>query len=91
MLMNLNILRRKIDILDAKIVRLLNERARIATIIGEEKRKKNIKVRDTSREMQVLKRVTILNKGPLPDKLLEWIYKRIINACSKVQKDGNCE
>jgi chorismate mutase len=85
--MSIEILRREIDRLDAKIVRALNRRAAAAVKIGRQKRKKRLPVRDPGREDAVMKRVLKCSKGPLDGAQVKKIYKQIIAACVKVEKD----
>lgn len=70
--------RRRIDRLDARLVRLLNERAACAQAIAREKRRRGLEVPDPAREAQVLERVCRLNEGPLSDGALERIFRAVI-------------
>jgi len=79
-------LRREIDRIDAELVRLLSERAACAAGIGELKKREGIGMRDTRRELQVLKRIRKLNKGPLNSETLERLYAGIITACRDLEE-----
>jgi len=71
-------LRRRIDALDRRIVRLLNERAALARDVGRAKALDGRRsVRDTEREREVLLRVTMANEGPTPQADLLAIYRRL--------------
>ena len=74
-------LRREIDALDRRIVRLLNRRATVAVRIGREKRRAGLPVRDLAREAEVLRRVQSRNRGPLRNRALAAVYRRIIALC----------
>ncbi len=76
--MNLEDLRKKIDQIDAKLVELLNERAQIVIQIG--KLKANGPIYAPDREKKVLQRVSELNKGPLPDKTLQAIWRELMSG-----------
>ena len=52
--MSLEDLREKIDEADARIVRLIADRIRIAEEIGEEKKKQGKQIKDVEREESVL-------------------------------------
>jgi len=68
-------LRGKIDRVDSKIVKLLEERVELAGKIGVAKRRRGLPVADPEREREVLIRVTektSLNKG-FVRKLFEYI------------------
>jgi chorismate mutase/prephenate dehydratase len=71
-------LRRRIDVLDRRIVRLLNERAGLAREVGRAKANGGRRaVRDAEREREVLLRVTMANEGPTPQADLLAIYRRL--------------
>jgi chorismate mutase/prephenate dehydratase len=71
-------LRRRIDALDRRIVRLLNERAELARAVGSAKTSLGRKaIRDTEREREVLLRVSMANEGPTPQADLLAVYRRL--------------
>ena len=77
---SLESLRAQIDGLDTKIVELLNERARVVVKIGEAKRGNDTPIYAPAREQAVLKRVLEANRGPLPDRTLEGIYRELMSG-----------
>jgi chorismate mutase / prephenate dehydratase len=81
----LKTLRAKIDALDARLVKLLSERARIAQQVGRVKQ--GAAVYRPEREAQVLRRVAELNAGPLPDGALQRVYTEIMSACRALEDD----
>lgn len=82
---SLESLRAEIDRIDAEIVRLLNERARIARQIGEIKRQSQKGAFVPSREEQILDRLVRLNGEALPKEGLIAIYREIISACRSLE------
>lgn len=78
--MNLDHLRKKIDQLDADIVRLLNERINVVLNIGEEKKKVGAEIYVPAREKEVFDKIKSLNKGPLPNESAHAIYREIMSA-----------
>ncbi len=86
--MTLDELRSEIDRIDADLVRLLNERAKTALLVGEEKKKECLPIFDEDRERLVMERVDGLNCGPLSDDVLEGIYRRLMDACSEIQNSA---
>ena len=71
-------LRRRIDALDRRIVRLLNERAVLARDVGRVKATNGRRaIRDAQREREILLRVSIANDGPTPQADLLAIYRRL--------------
>ncbi|MBI4309772.1 MAG: prephenate dehydratase [Candidatus Omnitrophica bacterium] len=84
--MNLQHLRQKIDVLDAKIVGFLNERAAITLAIGKEKIKHNHSIYAPHRELEVLRRVKALNRGPMKPEAFEAIYREVMSASLALEK-----
>jgi chorismate mutase / prephenate dehydratase len=71
-------LRRRIDVLDRRIVALLNERARLAREAGQAKAEAGrTVVRDAQREREILLRVSMSNEGPMPQADLLALYRRL--------------
>jgi chorismate mutase len=70
--------RRKIDRIDSELVRLLNERARIACELGAVKMAAGLPAYDGRRERQVLARIRAENHGPLGPESMTSIFRRII-------------
>ncbi|HUP94865.1 MAG TPA: prephenate dehydratase [Burkholderiales bacterium] len=79
----LNSLRLKIDALDARLVKLLSERARLAQRVGQAKQ--GAAAYRPEREAQILRRVAELNPGPLPDRALQRVYTEIMSACRALE------
>jgi chorismate mutase/prephenate dehydratase len=73
-------LRQRIDVLDQQIVELINERAKNAVQIGAIKAREGRKPYAPSREIQVYRKVTGQNRGPLPNDALKSIYREIMSA-----------
>jgi len=84
--MNIPEHRKAIDKLDAKIVRLLNERTQHVLQIGEIKLRAGEEVYAPHRELAVLQRVSRLNKGPITSDSLRAIYREIMSSALSLQK-----
>jgi len=78
-------LRKKIDTLDENILKLLNQRAKIAFKVGALKSKNNLNFWDPKREQEIFKRIEKLNTGPLPNQALFSIFHEIITATRELQ------
>ena len=79
-------LRRRIDALDRRIVRLMNERAELGREVGRAKVEAGRRaVRDAEREREVLLRVTMANAGPIPQADLIAIYRRLIAVTRRLE------
>ncbi len=73
-------LRVAIDALDRKLIDLLNERSRLVVEVGRVKRAAGIPIYAPHRESEVIGRVVGMNKGPLPDRSIEGIYREIMSG-----------
>ncbi|MER3428477.1 MAG: chorismate mutase [Pyrinomonas sp.] len=76
--------RAEIDRIDKELLHLLNERARIALEIGALKRTTGAPLYDGARERQVLAHVRCANRGPLDDRAVMKIFRRIIGETRRV-------
>ena len=80
-------LRRRIDALDRRIVRLLNERAELAREVGRAKERHGRRaVRDAEREREVLLRVSMANDGPTPQADLLAVYRRLFAVARTLER-----
>ena len=75
-------IRKRIDALDKRLVRLLSARARLAQRIG--RLKEGVPYRP-EREAQVLRGILAENRGPLPDAALARLFTEIISACRALE------
>src|SRR5688572_2587743 len=82
----LDTLRRQIDALDASIIKLLNDRARVVVEIGKLKQESNAPIYAPDREKAVLDKVRSLNHGPLPDRCLEAVYRELMSGSFALEK-----
>ncbi len=79
-------LRDQIDAIDAQLLALLNQRARVAQEVGHVKAETNAPVFRPEREAQVLARVAENNSGPLASADLQSIFREIMSACRALEK-----
>ncbi|WP_428938610.1 prephenate dehydratase [Fontivita pretiosa] len=79
-------LRARIDELDAQIVQLLNERAKIVVEIGKLKQANNSPIYAPDREKAILERIRKLNRGPLPDRCLEAVYRELMSGSFALER-----
>jgi len=79
-------LRRRIDELDQRIVELLNERARVVVEVGKAKHSEGTPIYAPDREQAVLERIAAMNKGPLPQKTLQAIYRELMSGSFVLEK-----
>lgn len=79
-------LRRQIDGLDDKLLQILTQRAKVAQEIGRVKAKLGETVFSADRETDILNRLSVANKGPLPSESIDDIFQTIFTACRSLQK-----
>ena len=85
--MSLDELRKQIDEIDAKLVALMNERARCAVRIGQLKRDAGREsVYSPEREREILERIVAASDGPLPDAALIAIWKELMSGSLSLEK-----
>ena len=80
-------LRDDIDRVDEVLVRLLNERARVACEIGRLKKDLGVEVYQPEREKQVLAHVrSIAAEGPLGADAIARLFERIIDEARRLER-----
>ena len=77
--------RAEIDEIDNELLRLLNVRARLAIRVGESKRSAGLSVLDGAREREVIERARRANAGPLDDRAVARIFRRIIQESRRAE------
>lgn len=85
----LSSIRDRIDGIDARIQELLNERARVAQLVGKSKRADGTSTADfyrPEREAQVLRQVLERNQGPLRNEEVVRLFREIMSACLAQQE-----
>ncbi len=83
--MSLDKLRRQIDLIDGRLLGLLNRRAELARRIGAVKKKHGLPVFDGKRERAVLGRLLDRNAGPLPQEAVRRIFQEILRHNRRLQ------
>ncbi len=79
--------RKEIDVLDLRILALLNERTRVVEEIGRIKQELSLPIYEPKREDEVFRNVTSNNKGPLSAEALKRVFERIIDEMRTLQRD----
>jgi chorismate mutase len=83
---DLDDLRKRIDLLDEHLVRLLNARAACALEIGRLKRERGMDIYQPAREVEVLAHVAEVNTGPLDTPALRRLFERIIDEARRLER-----
>lgn len=82
---NLGKIRKDINDIDGKVIKLLNERFSLSKEVGSYKRAHGIKVFDKDREKEILEKIKKENKDY--GKFLTEIYEKIMNLSKDLQKE----
>jgi chorismate mutase len=82
----LSVVRTRIDRLDLRLLRLLNQRATLALQIGRIKKRKKWPAFDGRREAFVLRRVTRANRGPLSARAVRHLFQAILGECRRRER-----
>ena len=79
-------IRVEIDTVDAQLLRLLNERAKLAQRVGEVKQKYAQPVYRPERESVILEKIAAQNPGPLPTPTLQTLWREVMSACRAMEE-----
>ena len=82
----LEALRRQIDAIDEQLVAHLNERAKIVVEIGKLKQLSNAPIYAPDREKAVLEKIRRLNRGPLPNRCLEAVWRELMSGSFALER-----
>src|SRR5437867_12575296 len=77
--------RTEINALDGELLRLLNQRARVALKVGESKSASGVHLCDHTREREVIERMCEANQGPLDDRAIVELFRAIIHESRRIQ------
>jgi chorismate mutase/prephenate dehydratase len=84
--MSLDELRNRIDEIDHKLVKLLNERAQVVVEIGKLKNKTAKPIYAPDREKEVIEKIIKANEGPLPDRCLTAIWREMMSGSFALER-----
>ena len=84
--MEINKLRKTVDSIDSKILKLLNNRAKVILGIGKLKARTNGSVYVPEREKEVYKKLVANNAGPLSADSLKAIFREIMSSSFELER-----
>ncbi len=84
--MDINEIRKRIDLLDDVLLRIFNERARLALEIGHAKKGLNLPVFDPAREKRIFNRMKDENPGPLDDAAIVRMFERVVDESRRLER-----
>ena len=83
---SLEMLRSSIDELDSELLKLLNKRANCVIKIGKIKQKEKQDILVPLREKELMERLLSVNKGPMKDAMVIYLFQHIIDTLKELQK-----
>jgi chorismate mutase len=84
--MGMDDLRKRIDLLDDVLLRIFNERARLALEIGHVKKDLGLPVYDPAREKRIFARMKEENPGPLDDGAIVRLFERVVDESRRLER-----
>jgi len=78
--------RKRIDLLDDVLLRIFNERARLALEIGRVKKELELPIFDPGREKRIFSRMKADNPGPLDDEAVVRLFERVIDESRRLER-----
>jgi chorismate mutase len=84
--LDINEIRIRIDLLDDVLLRIFNERARLALEIGHLKKGLNLPVFDPAREKRIFARMKDENPGPLDDEAIVRLFERVVDESRRLER-----
>ena len=79
-------IRKRIDLLDDVLLRIFNERARLALEIGRWKKDEGLPVYDPAREKRIFARMKEENPGPLDDGAIVRLFERVVDESRRLER-----
>ena len=84
--MDISEIRKRIDLLDDVLLRIFNERARLALEIGHHKKQLNLPVYDPTREKAIFSRMKSENPGPLDNDAIVRLFERVVDESRRLER-----
>jgi chorismate mutase len=84
---NMDDLRERIDSIDDELLRLFNERAKLALEIGRMKKNQGLPIYIPSREEEIIMRVQQENPGPLSPTSIARLYQQLIQESRTLEEE----
>lgn len=79
-------IRERIDEIDDRLLRLLNDRATLVVELAKLKHEHGLQLFDPERERQIHARLAEANGGPLPPDAVARVFERIIDEARRLER-----
>jgi chorismate mutase len=83
---DIDVWRDRIDAVDDRLLVLLNQRAKCSIEIGWIKRAHDLEIYVPAREVQILRRMSRANRGPLSEESVRRLFERIIDESRATER-----
>src|SRR5262245_36844734 len=84
---NIDDLRQRMDAIDDELLRLFNERAKVALEIGRVKKDLGLPIYVPSREEQIITRIQQENPGPLSPTSITRLYQQLFRESKALEEE----
>ncbi|HOO50168.1 MAG TPA: chorismate mutase [Alphaproteobacteria bacterium] len=84
--MTIDDLRCEIDRLDTELLKIFNQRAKLALRIGELKKIAGLPIFDPNREKKIFQRMKSENPGPLDDQAIVRLFERVVDESRRLER-----
>jgi chorismate mutase-like protein len=81
-------LRRRIDMIDTELLKLINDRAQVVLEVRRLKRSRDIPLYSPERESEIISRLQGHNKGPLSNDAIEELFRHIFTLSIALHDPG---
>lgn len=84
--MEIDEIRKRIDLLDDVLLRIFSERARLALEVGHRKKCLGLPVFDPAREKRIFTRMREDNPGPLDGGAIVRLFERVVDESRRLER-----
>ena len=84
--MDIDTIRKRINLLDSDLLRIFNERAALALEIGQVKKQLDLPIYDPKREKLIFERMQEANQGPLDNSAIIRLFERVIDESRSLER-----
>jgi len=84
--MDIDTIRKSINLLDDELLRIFNQRAALALEIGKVKKQLDLPIYDPKREKLIFARIQEKNPGPLDNSAIIRLFERVIDESRSLER-----
>ena len=84
--MDIDTIRKNINLLDDELLRIFNQRAALALEIGKVKKQLDLPIYDPKREKLIFDRIQEKNPGPLDNSAIIRLFERVIDESRSLER-----